>query len=323
VLYRDSGVDIEKGEEAVKRIKSLVERTLSSRVIKGVGPFSSLYDFGKEVIVASADGIGTKILVAIRAKRYKNLGKDIVNHCVNDILTCGARPLFFLDYFATGKLDVSVLEEIISGMSEACLENECSLVGGETAEMPGFYPEGIFDVVGFIVGVVEKDRIIDGKDIKPGDKIYGLYSSGLHTNGYSLARKVFFEKLGWDVERFIPELGKTLADALLEPHLSYYPVLKDKLDKIKGLAHITGGGFEGNIKRILPPQCDAVIDAKSWEVPPLFRLIQHHGDVPANEMYRVFNMGIGMVVISDKELPFPVIGEIEKGEGRVRIENIS
>ncbi|MBN1460216.1 MAG: phosphoribosylformylglycinamidine cyclo-ligase [Armatimonadetes bacterium] len=302
--YAGAGVHIEDADVVKARIQASLRTTLDARTL-GVGSFGSLYHFaGYEdpVLVSSCDGVGTKLKVASLLGRNRTVGHDIVNHCINDILCCGAMPLFFLDYIAMARLDTAQVADIVDGLSAACREAGAALIGGETAEMPGFYVEGIYDLVGFMVGVVERDRIIDGKDIAPGDLLLGLPSSGLHTNGYSLARKVF----GIDddpsvLARHHDQLGGTLGDALLTPHRPYHRLLAPHLTCVKGLAHITGGGFEGNISRILPAGVAAMIDTSSWPVPALFRLIQKHGSVPREEMYRVFNMGVGMVLVADKE----------------------
>ena len=279
------------------------------------------------MLVSSADGVGTKLKVADALDKHNTIGVDIVNHCVNDIFTCGAKPLFFLDYIAMGKLAPHRVEAIVQGLAKACQEVGCALIGGETAEMPGLYAEEDYDLVGFIVGAVEKDRIIDGRTITIGDVAIGLASSGLHTNGYSLARKVFgdtAEKLNINY----PELGKTIGEALLEPHRCYYNQLKPLLPLVKGMAHITGGGFVGNIPRILPEGLTAQLDSKLWTVPPIFQLVQRRGKVDRDEMYRVFNMGIGVVLFCSptdveqitKQLPdSKVIGEVVKQSGKERV----
>jgi len=249
--------------------------------------------------VSSADGVGTKLKVAFMTGRHDTVGADLVNHCVNDILVQGAEPLFFLDYLATGRLAPDVAEQVIAGVARGCRANGCALIGGETAEMPGFYADGEYDIAGFIVGVVDKSSVIDGRTIVPGDVLVGLPSTGLHTNGYSLARQVLFEIAGWSVETFVPELGTTVGDALLATHRSYLPIVRPLIDRglVKGLAHITGGGITENLPRTLPDGCAAEIDLQSWRVPPIFRLIQDHGGIAASEMFRAFNMGVGLVVV--------------------------
>jgi len=291
------------------------------------GGMFELKGFKQPVLVSSVDGVGTKIKIALAIDRHDTIGIDIVNHSVNDILTCGAAPLFFLDYIAMGKLLPDRVEAIVKGLSNACQEVGCALIGGETAEMPGMYAENDYDLAGFIIGAVEKDGIIDGQSITAGDIVIGLPSSGLHTNGYSLARRVFGESAA-ELNKYSSELGRTIGEALLEPHRCYYKQLKDHLPVIKGLAHITGGGFDGNIPRILPDGLAVTLDGKAWDVPPLFRLIQKEGDIDKDEMYRVFNMGIGMVVICGadnaekltKKLPgAKIIGQVVKQTGRVRV----
>ena len=302
--YADTGVDIEAGNRAVALMKATVKSTYGPEVLAGIGSFGGLYDASvlkgmkTPVLAASTDGVGTKVKIAAQAGRYRSVGYDIVNHCINDILVQGARPLFFLDYFATSKLDPQIVAEIVTGISEACRGAGCALIGGETAEMPGVYAPGEFDIAGTIVGVLEREAALPRPNIEPGDILVGVRSSGPHTNGYSLIRKVFE---GVPLEMVLPELGIPLDQALLAPHRSYYPILYSLLSDIKALAHLTGGGFIENIPRVLPENVDAVIDRQSWTVPPLFRLIQERGDIAAKEMYRVFNMGIGMVGIVDKQ----------------------
>jgi len=295
-----------------------------------VGFFGGLFEFKgyqRPVLVSSVDGVGTKLKLASALGKHDTVGIDIVNHCVNDILSCGAEPLFFLDYIAAGKLNPEQVGEVAKGLASACREVGCALIGGETAEMPGLYSGEDYDLVGFIIGVVEKSRIIQGKKIVAGDTIMGLPSSGLHTNGYSLARKIFGETRS-ALDTQYPELGHTLGEALLEPHRSYYNQLKPLLPLIKGLAHITGGGLIGNVPRVLPEGLVAKFDSRGWSVPPIFSLIQKRGNVGRDEMYRVFNMGIGMVIICSTDnagnitraLPeAKVIGEVIKREGEVRV----
>ena len=301
--YAAAGVDIDAKAAALARAKSAIRSTFNAQVLGDVGGFGGLFqpDFAKyrePVLVASTDGVGTKLKVAIAAGRHDTCGADLVNHCVNDILVQGARPLFFLDYIATGKIEPGVLEQVIAGVARGCRENETALLGGETAEMPGFYAEGEYDVAGTIVGVVEKAKILDGSRIAAGDLALGLPSAGLHTNGYSLARKVFFEELGKNPSDGVQGLGGSIADALLAPHLSYLEALSPLLeaDLVHGMAHITGGGFYDNIPRVLPEGIDVVIKAGSWPVLPVFEVLEREGRVSFEEMHRVFNMGIGMVV---------------------------
>ena len=303
--YKASGVDINAGNEAVRRIRSLARGTFTPGVLSDIGSFGGLFRLDRDryqepVLVSSADGVGTKLKVAFMTGRHGTVGADLVNHCVNDILVQGAEPLFFLDYLATGRLDPAVAEEVVGGIARACRENGCALLGGETAEMPGFYADGEYDIAGFIVGIVERSRVIDGRSIVPGDVIIGLPSAGLHTNGYSLARRVLFETVGWTADTVVPELGATVGDALLAPHRSYLPVMRPLLPRqtLKGLAHITGGGITENLPRVLPEGCSAEIDLGTWNVPALFQLLQERGQIPRDEMFRAFNMGIGLILVA-------------------------
>jgi len=305
VDYKASGVDIDAGNETVRRIRSLARSTFTPAVLSEIGSFGGLFTLDREryrepVLVSSADGVGTKLKVAFMTGRHGTVGADLVNHCVNDILVQGAEPLFFLDYLATGRLDPAVAEEVVGGIAGACRENGCALLGGETAEMPGFYADGEYDIAGFIVGIVERSRVIDGRSIVPGDVIIGLPSAGLHTNGYSLARRVLFETVGWTADTVVPELGATVGDALLAPHRSYLPVMRPLLPRqtLKGLAHITGGGITENLPRVLPEGCSAEIDLGTWNVPALFQLLQERGQIPRDEMFRAFNMGIGLILVA-------------------------
>ena len=330
--YASSGVNIEVAARAKELIAQHARSTHRPEVLSGVGFFGGLFEFKgyqQPVLVSSVDGVGTKLKIALALGRHDTVGIDIVNHCVNDILTCGAEPLFFLDYLAAGKLQPEQVGEVAKGLAYACREVGCALIGGETAEMPGLYTGEDYDLAGFIIGVVEKPRIIQGKKIAAGDIIMGLPSSGLHTNGYSLARKIFGETSS-ALNTPYPELGCTVGEALLEPHRSYYNQLKPLLPLIKGLAHITGGGLIGNVPRVLPEGLAARFDTQTWSVPPIFELIQKRGNVDREEMYHVFNMGIGMVIICSKDnvdhfikmLPeAKVIGEVMKQkEARVVIE---
>jgi phosphoribosylformylglycinamidine cyclo-ligase len=302
--YRQAGVDIEAGNETVRRIKSLARGTFTSGVLSEIGSFGGLFHLNTDryrdpVLVSSADGVGTKLKVAFMTGRHDTVGADLVNHCVNDVLVQGAEPLFFLDYLATGHLSPEIAEQVISGVARGCRENGCALIGGETAEMPGFYSDGEYDIAGFIVGVVERSKVINGQSIVPGDAVIGLRSAGLHTNGYSLARQVFFEVMGLKPETAVTELGATVADALLAPHRSYLqsirPLLADGL--VKGMAHITGGGITENLPRVLPDGCAGEIDLSAWVVPPIFELIRERGRVATDEMFKAFNMGIGLAVV--------------------------
>jgi phosphoribosylformylglycinamidine cyclo-ligase len=331
--YRESGVDIDAGNEAVRRIKLLARQTYTAGVLSGVGSFGGLFapdgSVGDPVLVASADGVGTKLKVAFMTGVHDTVGIDLVNHCVNDILVQGARPLFFLDYLATGRLAPATVEQIVRGMASACRENGCALLGGETAEMPGFYADGEYDLAGFIVGIVSRPAIVDGRTIQAGDALVALPSSGLHTNGYSLARKIAFELLGLDVSSRVEELGETVGEALLRPHQSYLtavgPLLPERL--IKGMAHITGGGLTENVPRMLPPGTTAVIDRASWPVPPVFTWLQRAGAIDDEEMLRAFNMGVGLVLavgaddvlrVTERISGAWIVGHVESGSGGVR-----
>lgn len=308
ITYSDSGVDIDAANRATAKIKDLARRTFNERTLSEIGSFGGMFDgafpsMGHPVLVASADGVGTKLKIAFLTGVHNTIGRDLVNHCVNDILVQGARPLFFLDYIATGKLSPEVVASVVEGIAEGCRENGCTLLGGETAEMPGFYTDGEYDVAGFIVGVVDRKKVIDGKTVAAGDVVLALPSVGLHTNGYSLARKLFLEVAGYTVNTEVDELGTTVGKALLQPHLSYLRVLDGLLDQgvIKGLAHITGGGLTDNIPRILPEGTAVEIRRGSWPILPVFSLLQKIGHVSEAEMYRTFNMGVGMVIICDQQ----------------------
>jgi phosphoribosylformylglycinamidine cyclo-ligase len=308
ISYSDAGVSIDNANLAVAKIREFAKSTFNERTLTEIGSFGGMFsaafpEMSEPVLVASADGVGTKLKVAFLANIHNTVGQDLVNHCVNDILVQGARPLFFLDYFATGKLEPEVTAAVVEGMAKACRKNDCVLLGGETAEMPSMYSAGEYDLAGFIVGVVDKAKVIDGKSIKAGDVILGLPSNGLHTNGYSLARKLLFETGKYSVSSVLPEMHSTLGEVLLKPHKSYLPVLKDLLDsgKIKGLAHITGGGLLENIPRILPENVSVEIRRGTWSELPVFGLMQSLGNVEDREMFRTFNMGVGMVVICARE----------------------
>ena len=304
ISYADAGVSIDNANRAVAKIREFARATFNERTLTEIGSFGGMFsgafpNMAEPILVASADGVGTKLKLAFETGIHDTVGSDLVNHCVNDILVQGARPLFFLDYFATGKLDPDVTASVVEGMARACKENGCVLLGGETAEMPDFYPEGEYDLAGFIVGIVDTSKVIDGRRIEPGDVVIGLPSTGLQTNGYSLARKLFFEVGGYKVDSHINELGTTVGEALLATHASFLPQLDPLLDSgmIKGLAHITGGGFLENIPRILPENVSVEITRGSWPEPPIFGLMQKLGNVSDTEMFRTFNMGIGMVLI--------------------------
>ena len=336
--YARAGVDIDKKMAGIAAIKKMADQTGGEGVLSGIGLFGGMFQSpGKgKVLVASADGVGTKLKVAVMAGRHDTVGQDIINHCVDDILVQGAKPLFFLDYIGTSSFDGKIFRDVVAGLCKACRENNCALLGGETAEMPGMYPPGEYDLVGTIVGVVDRKKIINGSTIRPGDVLIGLPSSGLHTNGYSLARKVIFETAGLRVTDKLPGTVKTVADALLAVHRSYLKPVSKVLEtvQVRGMAHITGGGFPDNIPRVLPKNAVAVVDRSTWKVPPLFQFIQKAGKIDRDEMYRVFNMGIGYILIVRKEdegktmsilgrtdCTPAVIGYIEEGDKRVRMIN--
>jgi len=308
ITYSDAGVDIDAATRATDKIKELARQTFNQQTLSEIGSFGGMFDgafpnLQHPVLVASADGVGTKLKIAFLTGVHNTVGRDLVNHCVNDILVQGARPLFFLDYIATGKLLPEVVAGIVEGIANGCRDNGCVLLGGETAEMPDFYSAGEYDVAGFIVGVADREKIIDGKQITPGDVLLALPSVGLHTNGYSLARKLFFDVAGHKVDTHLDELGMTVSEALLQPHVSYLKSLEGLLNSgmIKGLAHITGGGLTDNIPRILPEGTAVEIYKDSWPVLPIFKLMQEVGNVSEVEMYRTFNMGVGMVVVSSPQ----------------------
>ncbi|PWT80537.1 MAG: phosphoribosylformylglycinamidine cyclo-ligase [Blastocatellia bacterium] len=337
--YRQAGVDIDAGNETVRRIRSIARSTFTPGVMSDIGSFAGLFRLNRDicpepVLVSSADGVGTKLKVAFMTGRHDTVGADLVNHCVNDILVQGAEPLFFLDYLATGRLVPAVAEAVISGVARGCRENGCALLGGETAEMPGFYSDGEYDIAGFIVGIVDRSKIIDGGDIAPGDVIIGLKSSGLHTNGYSLARRVFFEIGGFTPDAFLQELDATVGDALLAPHRSYLQAIRPLLGAatVKGMAHITGGGITENLPRVLPDGCSAEVDGSAWMPPAVFSFIQRYGKISNSEMFRTFNMGIGFTIICSNsavdrvrdlleragESGAELIGRVVPGHGEVR-----
>ena len=317
--YRDAGVDIDAGEETVVRIKKNVRSTFGPGVLTDIGMFGGFYrldrtGYRNPVLVSSIDGVGTKLKVAFMMKRYDTVGEDLVNHCVNDILVGGARPLFFLDYVACGKLDPAAVEQLVAGMVRGCRRAECALIGGETAEMPGFYQPGDYDLAGCIVGMVDQKKIIFGKSIRKGDVCIGLPSTGLHTNGYSLARKVLFETAGLGVDNVIPELGSSLGEALLKVHRNYFPVVHPLLDRfeIRGMSHVTGGGIVGNTWRVLPKGRSLAMDWGAWEIPPVFRLIQRLGGVPDEDMRRTFNLGIGYVLIVNPKTADKLVSALKR-----------
>jgi phosphoribosylformylglycinamidine cyclo-ligase len=334
--YAAAGVDTDKSARIKKIIANLAKTTSRPEVLSGVGFFGGMYEFKgykQPVLISSIDQVGTKTKIAAALNKFDTVGIDIVSHCVNDIFTSGAEPIFFLDYIGASKLVPERIEAIVRGLSQACRDVHCALIGGETGEMPGLYATiNDFDLVGFVIGVVEKDKVIMGKDIIAGDAIIGLPSTGLHTNGYSLARKVFGETKK-SLAKHYTELGRTVGEALLEPHRCYYNQLKPHLSLIKGMAHITGGGLVGNVPRVLPAGLMAKFDTKKWEVPPIFELIQKNGNVERGEMFHVFNMGIGMVVVCAPENAKTLLGKLtgaklvgevvkQKGEARVMIDRV-
>ena len=355
--YRDSGVDIDAQDEALREVRHIARGTFTPDVVSDIGSFGGLFrasfdGMSRPILVSSTDGVGTKLRVAQAMEIHDTVGYDLVCHCVNDILVQGARPLFFLDYYATGRLRPRVMTDVVRGMARACGENRCALIGGETAEMPGFYGDDDYDIAGFIVGVVDESKLIDGKAVREGDVLLGLPSVGLHTNGYSLARKIFFEQLKMKPTTRVPELKNTIGDELLKVHVSYGPLVQQLLKKfnapgaprvskksassshgIRAFAHITGGGFIDNIPRVLPASCDVIIRKGSWDMLPIFRLIEEKSGVPDAELYQVFNMGIGMVAIVANERAQSVlnfinasghkawiIGEVVPGTGESRVE---
>ncbi len=305
--YRDAGVDIDAANEAVLRMREHIRSTFTPGVLNDVGSFGGMFalaglsELRNPVLVSSIDGVGTKLKIAIAIGKHDTIGRDLVNHCINDILVQGARPLFFLDYFATGKLSPNVVVDVVKGLAEGCREAGCALIGGETAEMPGLYSESDYDLAGCVVGIVDRDRIVTGGQIEPGDTIIGLASSGLHTNGYSLARRVLLDagESSLSLYEHVPALGRTLSEELLMTHRCYAPAVLPLLNEfdIKGMAHLTGGGFYDNIPRILPAICSATIERRTWPIPPIFSLIQERGNVPEPEMFRTFNMGIGFILV--------------------------
>lgn len=336
--YRDAGVDIDAADEAVRQIRDLVNKTFDDRVLCDIGTFGAMYSLDvkgmdEPVLVSSVDGVGTKIKVAFMMAKHDTIGIDLVAHCVNDILVQGAKPLFFLDYLAFGKLDPKVVVEVVKGLTTGCRYAGCALIGGETAEMPGLYASGEYDISGTIVGVVDRKKIVDGSSIEPGDVVIGLPSSGLHTNGYSLARKICFEVSGLSCEDPLPGVGRSVGEALLEPHRSYAVVISIlmKIVEVKGMAHVTGGGITDNLPRALPKTMGAEIDLGTWMPPPIFRFLHERGDVTDLEMLRTFNMGMGyLVVVAEDQaeralraldqagMPGTAIGRVVAGENRVR-----
>jgi phosphoribosylformylglycinamidine cyclo-ligase len=331
--YARAGVDVDLGNAVKSRIHAKVQVTHGPEVLGKVGGFGGLFqpDFSgmrEPVLVSSVDGVGTKLKIAFAMNRHDTVGQDLVNHCVNDIAVLGARPLFFLDYIGAERLEPAVFEQLISGFTKACKAAGCALIGGETAQMPGMYQRGEYDLAGTIVGVVDRKKMIDGSTIKPGDAVLGLPSNGLHTNGYSLARKILFEQMKLSFSSKIPGVAKTVGDELLRVHRNYQPLLASlPRGMVKGLAHITGGGLLDNLPRVLPKDCDAVIETRSWKTPVIFETLQRGGEVERTEMYQVFNMGIGMVVmvaeknaeVTARRLKAKRIGRIERGQGKTRL----
>lgn len=327
--YKSAGVDIDAGEETVERIKPMIRSTFNENVLADIGGFGGLYDvsflkeFDRPVLVSSVDGVGTKLKVAFLTGRYKGVGMDLVNHCVNDIAVCGAKPIYFLDYFATGKLEPIIAAEVVSGFAEACRENGCALIGGETAEMPSMYAEGEFDLAGTIVGVVERDRIMTGDKSAAGDVLIGLPSNGLHTNGYSLARAVLFRRFGPD--DLMEETGLTIGDTLLVPHRSYLNAIQSVfgIDGLHACSHITGGGLVGNTSRVVRSPLELHIDWEAWTRPAIFRLIQREGKVPEQDMQRTFNLGMGLVMVVAPQAADSVIETLRaQGEAPVVIGEV-
>jgi len=326
--YKDSGVDIKAGEELVDSIKNVVRETHNANVVSNIGGFGALFtanfrEYKEPILVSSVDGVGTKLIVAFKMNQYDTVGQDLVNHCVNDIAVCGALPLFFLDYFSTGKLEQNVGYDVIKGFAKACKENGVALIGGETAEMPDIYKKGEFDLAGTIVGVVDKDQLITGEKINRGDVLLGFSSTGLHTNGYSLARNVLFSK--YDVHDKAEGLDGTVGEELMKVHKSYLPIISElkSIDGVNGFSHITGGGIVGNTKRILPNDLSLSIDWTSWERPQIFNLIQKIGNVPEEDMRASFNLGIGLIAVVSKD----AVDEVKKtatesGEEPIRIGTV-
>ena len=304
VTYADAGVDLERAGRAKQRIKYLAHKTFTKNVLSEIGSFGGMFaldtnKYKDPVLVSSVDGVGTKLKIAFDMNLHHTIGSDLVNHCVNDIAVQGAAPLFFMDYFATGKLDPEVAERVVAGIADACKHNGCALIGGETAEMPGFYDDGEYDLAGFIVGVVEREKVLTGKAVQVGDVLIGLPSNGLHTNGYSLARKLLFTDARYSPETYVNELKNKVGNELMRVHKTYWPVLKKLVDgdAVSAIAHITGGGITGNLPRILPKGTAAVVEMGTWPVQPIFQHLQQLGTIPQDEMMRTFNMGIGMILV--------------------------
>ena len=322
ITYKDSGVDIKAGEEMVESIKEVVKETHSDAVLSNIGGFGGFFrpdlsGYKDPVFVSSVDGVGTKLIVAFKAGKYDTVGQDLVNHCVNDIAVCGADPLFFLDYFSTGKLEKEVGYQVVKGFAKACRENGVALIGGETAEMPDIYGEGEFDLAGTIVGMVDREKVINGERIQEGDILLGFSSTGLHTNGYSLARKVLFSE--YEVDDYVDDLGETVGENLLKVHKSYLSLIRQTRDMegVHGFSHITGGGIVGNTKRILPPGLNLNIDWNAWEWPSIFKLIQNLGNVPEEDMRATFNLGIGLIAVAAPEAADKLREKYAEGSDRI------
>ena len=340
LTYADAGVDIDRADQAKRRIKELARSTFTAEVASDIGLFGALFrpDFSRlqiPVLVSSVDGVGTKLKIAFMTGIHDTVGIDIVSHCVNDILAQGALPLFFMDYIAAGRLEPDVIEAVVSGLAAACRESRCALLGGETAEMPDFYSDGEYDLAGFVVGVADQAKLLRPEGVERGDLLIGLPSSGLHTNGFSLVRKLFFEMEKMSPGDHLQEVGRSLGEELLEPHRNYLPVLRELIqtDDLHAIAHITGGGIPGNLERILPPRLDALVEEGSWQVLPIFRLIRRLGRVSQKEMYRTFNMGLGAILavspqrfdrvqeyLQQRGEKYFLIGEISRGTQRVRFQ---
>jgi len=339
IRYRDAGVNIEEADRAVASIKKLARRTFTHNVLTDIGTFGASYQLSglrKPVLVSSADGVGTKLKIAFLTGRHETVGEDLVNHCVNDIAVQGAVPLFFLDYFAVGKLDAGVVSSVVSGIARGCMQNGCALIGGETAEMPGMYATGEYDLAGFIVGAAERSELLTASGIRRGDVLLGLASTGLHTNGYSLARKLLFDRAGYSPETVLPELGRPLGDALLAVHRSYLKPIRAlmKAGLLRGAAHITGGGITDNTPRMLPMGLAARIETGSWKIPPLFEVVRRIGNIPQDDYRRTLNLGVGMILAVPAraaaraeavlrragESPFAIGGVVAHRRGRPRVE---
>ena len=340
LTYAGAGVDIQRANQAKERIKNLARDTFTPDVIGDIGLFGALFrpDFSSlqiPVLVSSVDGVGTKLKIAFMTGVHETVGIDLVSHCVNDILVQGALPLFFMDYIASGRLDPGVIEAVVSGLARACRESHCALLGGETAEMPDFYSDGEYDLAGFVVGVADQAKLLGPERVVKGDLLLGLPSSGLHTNGFSLVRKLFFEVKGIPPGAHIEDVGRSLGEELLEPHRNYLPVLRELIqaDDLHAVAHVTGGGIPGNLDRILPSHLDAIVEEGSWEVLPIFRLIRSLGGIAQQEMYRTFNMGLGIILVvspqrfdrvqgylQNRNEPYFVVGEIREGNQEVQLQ---